>query len=471
MRLGTSTFVYFTSQLALSLAGFIATFLIARLLGAEVLGTYVLTVALVFWLNIPTMSVTSAMNKRISEGRTPGEFLTVGFFINSVLAVLVSIGIVTLGGLVNEYVGAPVAELLAAIFLANVALSSVMGALDGQKKVASRGVLQALEQVGRTGAQVALMVLGWGLTGLLVGHSASLMVAAVLGLLLFEIRPSLPSREHFRSVVEYARYSWLGTLKTRAFGWMDTIVLAFFVSSTLIGIYEVAWRLASILTLVSMSVQHTLFPELSELGVEEANERIHHLLNEGLVFTGVFCIPGIVGAALLGDRLLKIYSPEFTRGATILVILIGARTVSVFGSQFLSAINAVDRPDVAFRINLAFVVANLFLNVLLIFEFGWYGAAVATTLSAGLSLVLGYRELSRLIGRPAVPVHEIIRQVMAASLMAIILTGAVEFVPRNHYATIGLVFLGATVYTGALLGLSTRVRGKAMSLLPYPIRA
>lgn len=471
MRLGRTTLVHFVSQVAVSLAGFVATFAIARLLGADGLGTYAVAVALLFWLNIPTHAVGKAVNKRISEGEDRGSYLSTGVLLNGTLAAVLGLLIVAFGDAVNGYVGAPVSHLVAALVVANVGLLTVVGALNGQKKVAQAGLLRSVERIARTGAQVGLILVGYGLTGLLVGHAASLAAAAVLGVLLFEIRPAVPSVDHVRRIVEYARYSWLGTLRTRAFGWMDTTVLAFFVSSSLIGIYEVSWTLASTLALVSNSVRRTLFPELSELGVEEDYERVHHYLNEGLVFTGVFAIPGLFGAAVIGPRLLKIYRPEFTQGAIILLVLILARTLAAFGSQFVSAINAIDRPDIAFRINLVFVVANVVLNVALISEFGWYGAAVATALSATFSLGLGYVALSSLIGRPSIPVVEILREVGASLVMAGAVYALADAAPSSHYGTVLLVLLGGVVYLAVLVALSTRVRQKAVALLPARVNA
>jgi O-antigen/teichoic acid export membrane protein len=471
MRLGRTTLVHFASQVGVSVAGFVATFAIARLLGAGGLGTYALAVALVFWLNVPASAVSTAINKRVSEGVERGSFLSAGFALNAAVGGALAVAVVALSDRVDAYVGAPVSALLAALVLGNVAFRSVTGALNGQKKVAHTGVLRAVERVGRTGAQVAFILLGYGVAGLLVGHAASLAVAAVLGVLLFEVRPSLPTAEHARSIVAYARYSWLGTLKTRAFGWMDTIVLGFFVPSALIGVYEVSWTLASTLALVSTSVQKTLFPELSELGVDEDYDRVHHYLEEGLVFTGVFAIPGFFGALVLGPRVLKIYSPEFTQGATILLVLVAARTLASYGRQFLSAINAIDHPDVAFRINLAFVVANLALNIALVWQFGWYGAAAATALSATISLALGYRALGSLIGTPRVPTGEILRQVGAGAAMAVAVLAAAQVAPRHHYATLALVALGAGVYVTVLVAVSARVRQKAWALLPEPVRA
>ncbi|MFC7007102.1 hypothetical protein [Halalkalicoccus salilacus] len=71
MRLGRTTAVYFGSQVVISLSGFVATFAIARLLGAAVLGQYAVVVALLFWITIPVNAISSAINKRISEERIP----------------------------------------------------------------------------------------------------------------------------------------------------------------------------------------------------------------------------------------------------------------------------------------------------------------------------------------------------------------------------------------------------------------
>jgi len=471
MRLGKTTIVHFLSQVFISLAGFVATFAIARILGAEGLGTYAVAVALLFWLNVPASAIGNAINKRVSEGADRGSYLTAGFMLNAVVAAAVAIAIAAFAEQVDAYIGASVSDLIAALAISNVAMMTVIWSLNGQKKVGHTGVLRALERVGRTGFQVALILLGYGLSGLLVGHAASLAAAALLGVVLFEVRPSMPTRKHTRSLLDYARYSWLGTIKTRAFGWMDTIVLAFFVPSALIGIYEVSWTLASTLALVSNSVRQTLFPELSELSVEDNYDRVHHYLNEGLVFTGVFAVPGLFGAAVIGPRLLKIYRPEFTRGATILLVLIVARTLAAFGSQFLSAINAIDRPDVAFRINLVFVVSNVVLNVALISQFGWYGAAAATAISATITLSLGYLALASLIGRPEIPLREIAREFVASFAMAGAVYALATVAPDSHYATVGLVLVGGAVYAAVLVWLSTRVREKAVALLPTTVTA
>jgi O-antigen/teichoic acid export membrane protein len=359
-----------------------------------------------------------------------------------------------------------VGELVALLVVSNVGLLTAISVLNGEKKVAQAGALKTVERVVRSVLHVGAVLLSYGVAALVASHVVSVLVAAAVGVFLVRGRPSRPSWETARSLVRYARYGWLSRLKSRAFGWTDTIVLAFFaVGATLIGVYEVAWNLASLFVLVANSVQDTLFPEVSELSVDGNYERIHHYLNEGLVFTGVFIIPGLFGAWVLGERVLRIYNPEFTQGAGILLILVGARMLSAYGDQLVNVVNAVDRPDVAFRINAAFVGLNLVLNVTLVYAYGWVGAAVATAVSAGVGLALGYGALSRLIGRPDVPLAELARQVLASAVMAAGVLAAEPSLPRSHYGTVALVFVGVGVYTLVLVVVSARVRGKARALL------
>ena len=53
MRLGRTAFLHFLSQVVVSVSGFAATFAIARLGGADVLGGVAVAVALTFWLDVP----------------------------------------------------------------------------------------------------------------------------------------------------------------------------------------------------------------------------------------------------------------------------------------------------------------------------------------------------------------------------------------------------------------------------------
>lgn len=475
MRLGRTTFLHFLSQVVVSVAGFASRFAIAFFLGEAVLGEYAVAVGLGFyWLVIPGSAVGLAINKRVSEGIEQAEHWTAGVLTNGALAVA-TVGVIlagafairTTGVLADTVFGSVLADsaaLVAALAFAAILFATVRSGLSGQKRVALVGGLNAVERVLRTTLQIAFILLGFKLAGLLVGHVGSLVVVAVFAAVVFGDRFARPARRHVENLLDFGKYAWLSALQGRTYGWMDVLVLSFFVSEGLIGIYEAAWGLASLLAVVSASVRSTLFPELSSLAAEGRYDQIRHVLGEGVVFSGIFVIPGLVGAVLIGPRVLSIYRPSFAKGATILVLLILAYAADVYGSQFVSALNAVDRPDVTYRVNLGFILVNVALNVLFVWQFGWVGAAVATLLSAVLRAGWSLVELVREIGRPDVPLRHVGYEMAAAVGMGVVLVPIANATPGTRLWTAAVVLAGATVYVLLLLALSSLVRRKARGL-------
>ncbi|MFB6298527.1 MAG: polysaccharide biosynthesis C-terminal domain-containing protein [Salinirussus sp.] len=475
MRLGRTALADWLSRFVVSITGFVATFAIAVLLGTEALGTYSVIVAFGFWFLLLPMNATStAMTKRISEGLDQGRFLGAGTILNVVAAILVAALVVVVGtaldpaGYGSEFVSVFVdhgAELVLLI-LGSTLFLTVTGGLKGHKRVGTVGGLNAVERLFRTGGQVIVAVVGLGAAALAVAHVVSLVtVAAAGGLLLVTIhRPALPERRHFLSILEYVRYGWLSTLQSRIFGWLDTIVLSLFVGAGLIGIYEAAWGIGSLLATASTSVRRTLFPEVSDLSTVEEFDQIRHVLDEGLVFSGIFVIPGLVGAAVIGERVLRFYRPEFARGHLVLVLLVVAYAGDAYGSQFLNVLNGIDRPDASYQINLLFIGSNVVLNVLLIASIGWVGAAIATAASSLLRMTFGYRKLGTILGDLTFPAREVGVEVVSAVMMGVCVLAVRDLVPDGRVGTLLLVGFGSVVYSVLLLTLAARIRRKVRAL-------
>jgi O-antigen/teichoic acid export membrane protein len=429
------------------------------------LGVFVQATALIAVITLPVKTLTGAASKRVSERQEPDKYFTACVII--LIGFVIAIGTLMLVGssLLNSYLGAPVAGLVILYMASNSINNIYTSVLTGEKKVVASGVLNAIEQGLRFLLQFSLILLGYTLAGLFFGQIFSLIGAALVGVYVSDLRIKRPSWFHARRLLNFAKYTWMSQIKGRSFSWMDILILGVFVESSLVGIYEVSWTLASVLILVSQSVQQTLFPELSELGVDQEYAKVRHFLEEGLVFVGIFAIPGLFGSLVIGEDLLMIYRPIFGQGQPVLLLLIVARLVDAYASQLISVIAAVDYPEFVFRVGVMFTVVNIGLNLLLIWHFGWIGAAVATCLATVVELVLGYVYLSEIIGRVIVPVRTIGAQIGAGCFMAGVLFVVTRFIAVTNYTVIAFVGLGAVIYIGVLLGISSRVRQKAKMLL------
>ncbi|QLH78913.1 polysaccharide biosynthesis C-terminal domain-containing protein [Halosimplex rubrum] len=464
MQHGRTAVLHFLAQVVRSLAGFGTTLFAARYFGAAGLGVYSQFLALLFWVKLPGDSMTSAVSKRMSESETTVGHFSAGLLVVVGYGIVVGLAVAVVRGPVNDFLGIDAALLLVALVVVNMAFDIVKSGFVGDKRVAVSGWLGTAEQVLRLGGQVAFVLGGAMVLGLVYGHILSLFVFTLFGLVLLRDRLAVPDRSDLTELRTFAQYSWLGNLKGLALNWMDILVLGIFVGDDLVGIYTASWTLASFLTLASKSIATTLFPELSDLGDRGDFEKARELVTDAMLFSGVFLIPGGFGAAVLGSELLQVYSAEFATGGTVLVILIGARLFHAFGGQFIGALNGLDYPELAFRINAVFFATNFVLNVVLVYLYGWYGAATATLLSTVVYVVLGWTLLTREVGVIRIPYRAIAHQVFAGAVMAAVVWTVRPATPNPLYVTVALVAVGAAVYGLVLVTVSAPVRGKLRAL-------
>jgi len=475
MRLGQTSVIHFGSKIFSSALGFVATIYIARLLGADALGIYSLGLTVVSWLGIVgNMGVSGAIRKRVSEDEEPGAYALAGVIVMSALFVVLGVSLVTFRQEVNEYVGFPAAGFLVLMVGASLGVNVVMSLLDGRHLVHISGLLSPVKTGGRAVLQIGALSLSLGIAGLFGGYIVGYLVVVLLGLIVVAQNietVSRPTRHHFENLLSYAKYAWLGALRSRAFNWVDIAVLGFFVPQSFIGFYSASWNIAQFLILFGGSLSRTLFPEMSKISEEENSEAVSSLVDSALSYAGLILIPGLIGGTILGNRILRIYGPDFEQATAVLSILIIACLLQAYQAQLTNTLNAINRPELSFRVNAVFIVANVILNVILIYFHGWVGAAVATALSVAISLTVGYVTLSSIV-HVSIPFGEIGRQWLAAGFMGIVIYTGLRVestylqIGHNLVIVLTLVLLGASVYFSALFAVSSRFRTTVMDNLP-----
>ncbi|WP_136589166.1 oligosaccharide flippase family protein [Salinigranum halophilum] len=467
MRIGQNSVIAFLSQALTSVAGFVATVYIARELGEATLGVYSLVLAVVIWLKIiGGLGIQTALKKRLSEPGDDGPYLVAGVVTQLVVFVVLAGVVVGLGPWLSSYLrGTPVGTVVA-LFALTLSFAFVTTALEGQNRVHIASLLAPADRLVRSVVQILLIVVGFGLTGLLFGYGLGALVGTLLGVVFLSVPLALPTREHFEAITGYAKYSWLSNLSNRAFASMDTLVLGLFVADGLIGVYEVAWNLASVLAVFGVAIGTAMFPAMSELSSEGNLEEVRYLFSDSMSFTGLLLIPGLVGAALVGDLVLTLYGQSFSRGHLVLVVLTFSRTVYAYEFQIVNTLNALDRPDRAFRIDGVFITVNVALNLVLVWQFGWVGAAAATAVSAVVALALGHRAVQDVVG-VQLPLDEIGRQLLAAVVMGLVVAGGRYLLAPTLVTGVVLVVVGGVVYFTALTGLSVRFREVVVDNVPF----
>ncbi len=478
MRLGQTSVIYFLSKFGGSVLGFFATIYFTRTLGQDIYGFYAITLALVSWLGIvKSIGFGQAIVKRMSEDEEPDAFLAAGTMVKGVLTIIVALGVTFFQDAINAYVGQPVAGFVVLLLIVSIFSGIVNSALKGSHKVHIYAPLSTTKQGAQSVAMIALVYAGWELSGMLLGYAFGTAIIAVLGF--WFVKPDLvvPRWRHIVRLFDFAKFSWLGSMRSKTFSDVDILVLGLFVSSGLTGIYAVAYTLSKSLDIFGSAIQSTLFPELSKRSTtDDGDDMIRTLTNDALSYAGLFLIPGIVGGTILGDRLMRIYGDGFDIGAKVLPILLVGILVYSYNKQLLNTLNGIDRPNLAFRANAVFIISNLVLNLVLVYTIGWVGAAIATATSASIGLIFGFYYTRKHVGF-TVPYGDIAYQWVAALGM-----GAVVYATRvlaearwmwvddfNAVFVVLLVGLGAAVYFVLLLGISSTFRTTVTNNLPFAV--
>jgi O-antigen/teichoic acid export membrane protein len=348
MRVEQTSFVHFLFNILSSILGFVATVYFARVLGAGILGEYALLLSLVIWLKLGVqVGIPIAITKRISEGVNQGQYATAGVIIIAILCIIFSIPVLLFGNWIDIYVGRQVHRFVILLVVASAGFALVTSLLEGLRDVHLAGLLSPVRVTSRSLVQAGLVAVGAGLVGLLIGYFVGTLIATVLGVILVarRIQFRLPEQHHFERIFDFAKYAWIQTVGSRGFNWIDITILGLFVQSSLIGIYSIAWNVASFLSLFSNSIENTIFPEVSKLLENGDREDASRLFSNSLKYAGLFAIPGLVGGYILGDDLLAVFGDEFRAGSHILVLLIGSTLFFSYQRQFRSLLNASDYPD------------------------------------------------------------------------------------------------------------------------------
>lgn len=471
MKIGQTSVIVFSAKFVGSALGFLATLYFARELGAEVLGIYAVILSTVAWLQTGgKMGIAKATNKRISEGSDQSAYLTAGYMAIIGFAVVMSLVIVSIRPSVERYITdftfystTSVVWFILTILFVKLTFIYVMEVLKGQRRVGLAALLKPTKTGVRSAFQIGLVVVGFSLVGMLVGYILGVALVVVIGIFLIRMRPTLPGTKHFRSLFDYAKFSWVGGLKSRALNDVDIVVLNILVTTGLVGVYSVAWSLSKFLDLFSSAIGETVFPELSNISTQEDIQKAVPVLEDSITFAGLITIPGMIGGTLLSDRLLMLYGEEFVQGTEVLGLLILSILCFSYYRQFLNALNGFDYPELAFRANLVFISSNVILNLILIWQFGWVGAAIASVVSVFLGGIVSYMYLLQIVSFQF-PFGEVGRQIAAALLMGgivLISQSAIEesiFDPHNAVIILLLVSLGAGVYVLTLFAISQKFR-------------
>lgn len=172
--------------------------------------------------------------------------------------------------------------------------------------------------------------------------------------------------------------------------WIDTFLIGYFLSSTMVGLFNYALLISILLVVLTASFIIILLPIYSELyannNLKEMG-RIYYTVNKWLffmlfpLFLVIFFFPEIIISVLFGS--------EYNDLAKILKILTFGYFINACFGIWPTVIYAIGKTKIDLYIRIIGIVTNIVLSVFLIPRVGLMGAAISHTFSLVLMDSLG----------------------------------------------------------------------------------
>jgi O-antigen/teichoic acid export membrane protein len=329
---------------------------------------------------------------------------------------------------------------------------------------ALKAVIAILGTVLLIRADASIVAFVWLYVAANVVAGVWLLVAAVrLAPLQWRFRPTVA-----RALLRTAAPLALGILFIALYYRLDMAILARLKSSSDLGQYGVAYKFLDTFVLLPTLAATALAPVLAR-SVVEGRDVLERRLRDALRLAAVIALPIAVAGAMTAWRVVpELPGFEDYEGAgTALSILAPAGALIFFGTILQSVLINAHLQNRLLVIAAAGLVVNIALNAALIPPYSFVGAAVATTATEVLLLILSIRELRRGVGVGFVPTRAA-KLLLANTALVVALLPGFALDPFVQLTIATAAYVAAVFVAGALTRADLAVFGRSRLGDPGP---
>ena len=399
----------------------VGTIFIARLLGSDNLGLYAIA------LGAPTListfrdwGITTAMIKYSAEYNTENNVAKIRSVFVSGLAFEIIVGVslsvlsLILSQVLADFYGRPaivqLIQIASLFILTGALLNTASAAFTGLEKMHLNSIMLVVQSLVKTGLILALVILGFGTLGAVIGFSLGVLVAGVTGVLLvyvmYRALPKAPEGklEFIKTTKIMLKYGLplsigaiLSGFLTQFYG---TIMYIFVTDNSLIGNYSVSLNFVVLITFFATPVTTMLFPAFSKLDAKKERELLQNVFQYSVKYATLVVVPVTAMVMALAQPAIRtLFEGKYEQAPLYLALSAVTYLLTAVGSLSIgNLINSQGYTKYNLKLTLLTVSIGFPLSFVLISQFGIIGLIV-TSLVVGLpSLFLSLRFIKKHFG-------------------------------------------------------------------------
>ena len=211
---------------------------------------------------------------------------------------------------------------------------------------------------------------------------------------------SLPGRDFdtavFKKVRSYSLRSWIGNLSFFVSLRVDQMVLAGLVSLEELGVYAIAAALSTLSSPIARGVAQAVLPFVRNAASDD--ERLFRV-KRAISMVALSSIVSLVAIGALATWFVPfIFSDAFSASVRPLLLLLPGAFATDVTQVYTTALSSFDRPQDASKAQIAAAIATVIGLVVLLPRYGIDGAAITTSISYWVALLVSIFYWRRLRG-------------------------------------------------------------------------
>ncbi len=393
----------------------VGTILIARLLGEDNMGLYTIAVAAPnliatfrdWGVNIAIIRYSAQYNSENNVSKIRSVFVS-GVAFELAVGLALAIFSISISGFLADLYQRPaivqLIQLASLIVLTGALTNSATAAFTGLERMHLNSILLIVQSIVKTGLMIALVLLGLGTLGAVVGFSVSILVAGITGILLmYTMYASLPKpsdgklalRETIKTMLKYGLPISVGAVLTGFLAQFYSIIMPIFVTdNSAIGNYSVATNFVVLISFFATPVTTMLLPAFSKLDFKKDKQDLKNIYQYSVKYAALIVVPvTMMVMSLAQPAISTIFDTSYAQAPLYLVLLSVAYLFSALGS--LSTGNLINsQGDTKYNLKLSIISAAIGfpLSFVLVSQFGIIGLIVTAIIVSlpGLFLGLGF---------------------------------------------------------------------------------
>ncbi|MCP4970707.1 MAG: oligosaccharide flippase family protein, partial [Arcobacter sp.] len=164
-------------------------------------------------------------------------------------------------------------------------------------------------------------------------------------------------------------------------GWVNTLLLAYFISEAGVGIYGSAEKLANITGISLLAINSIATPKFAEAYSTDNYKQLKQVTQKSTKMIFFTSAPILLVMIVFGKELLSLYGEDFEKGYWVLFFICITKFVSSMAGSVGYLLQMTGYQKVYQNVIFIAVLINLLFCFMLIPKYGYTGAAIAKCIS------------------------------------------------------------------------------------------